>query len=1563
MKILNNDKLAQKRGVALVTVLLIMMIATIATTAIYKWLSRMGYFSSAELKRSEAYQAAQAGVESVRSWFESHADDAGGVLTAYYYNNPNREPMLLDTVLEKFPAGNQKNFSAYLVGADIRSYPYKLKVLVTGTSRDSSKYSQIAVMNVNGLYRDSIPTSTKSAPFSEGFLGSVAPQISFDVDAAIINGNADFNTEVKVANYLVVTGTLNVNSSTTVKDLYVKGALQSCTGLHVTNNTYVEGQLLANGNNDFDGDLYVQNGIDLTGGAKPGFHCNTGAGGYLKVGRNLSVFGDLELPSHTAAYKFDVYGNTIVGDNHKVNFVKQGTETRTNQIFRMALNGHVFLSGGFNDGSHIYYTVADSIRLGGDLNDTVYIQPGASGTDLYRVSDANANLVYAHWKNHGISTPTAGKIQYENEWGGTSELSSPLKRDTYCNKTNCAPASNMGVQFKYKDDLFALKADGSYNQTPNEIFVQVNGQYLNSASLIDSTEWIAERMEEFADRITNKQSGSACDTINHVDDPIQFDKSIADPRVNTALHTKSSPKHCDANIWNDWSDNWKRINDCYAAAQSHGELYKNKWLTLSVDDPQWVNNNSVKMTGKFIIIVNGKGKAGLYLPKMNHDTSMVFMYFADGYDQIISTSGNSENSGYPSNYFIYSEENLANMQFSSRTLNGSVFLRNCHQAGATNAMKIRYNDDLVSALALSGVVCANDGTDQCSDAPTSSSSSGGSGSDEDFRGHYENLFIPSSPRLKVTIESIYKNDEKIDSTYIKVPPSIVVMPRVIRLPGGVDMGSLTLADFYQPRVLNDTARNVVKTVDGSASCAVGIPGTGPLGTLVSKGVHKCTFTPTSPTVKAKYGISRFYVDVGDYVMPGERPSSAAESSSSHHSTSSPSSSSDASTPEPVSSSSDVSASCYWKTVDDSENLTSQVVKPGEVVTYDIDLKGKSSAYVSLVREPNVSIDSWTLVDTTRTVSFEAPTSDGTYEYVLYENNKELCRDTLEVVGNAPEACTENCHCTCGKTCDNIQVGDNVGLYNARNKSDVCVFGTSVTSLKAHACGDEIVINGFKVDQKKSCTSEATCASLLSNIPKIDGGYYMMLPGDNHRKTGTVTGATSNPCKCGNDACGCTCSDCNNVIVGNNVGINDGAAGSTMCLFGTSINELELDGPCATDVYINGQKIHYNKSKLTCNSQSSCESVLGNLSSVNRHYQNIGKIDGGYYIEVPKSKYDRTVLVSGATKNPCGEKCACTSYCKEGCENLIVGDNVGIDSNVTGVPLCVFGTSISEFKYDDHCGANVFINGTEITSNKAECHGTANCASTAPFSGIPKVDGGYYMYIPVDKVDPRTAKVTGATSKPSLCGEEKCHCTCSGTLCDNVEVGNNIGITNQKTTTARCLFGTSINSFKYDDHTRENFIINGVLIRNLAKVRDARTCSGATDCASKFSDISKLDGGYYVEIPADNNDPATITVSGATKSPCTGSGIVTITSKNVETDVPCGKMVVVSTNSYQYNSTFLHCSGSFSKKLGSNSADQYNDVNAKVCDSYQNTSSTSCSGSFATECNAGYSMTCKVQQDW
>ena len=79
MKVLNNGGWNKKRGVALVTVLLMMMVATIATTAIYKWLSRMGDSSSAEppAARSDVLLGTELAADERKGWRRQAQDPVG----------------------------------------------------------------------------------------------------------------------------------------------------------------------------------------------------------------------------------------------------------------------------------------------------------------------------------------------------------------------------------------------------------------------------------------------------------------------------------------------------------------------------------------------------------------------------------------------------------------------------------------------------------------------------------------------------------------------------------------------------------------------------------------------------------------------------------------------------------------------------------------------------------------------------------------------------------------------------------------------------------------------------------------------------------------------------------------------------------------------------------------------------------------------------------------------------------------------------------------------------------------------------------------------------------------------------------------------------------------------------------------------------------------------------------------------------------------------------------------------------------------------------------------------
>ena len=56
-----------KKGVSLITVLLFMLVATIAATATFKWLTSENRSSATRMLRQEAYKSSIAGIENTQS--------------------------------------------------------------------------------------------------------------------------------------------------------------------------------------------------------------------------------------------------------------------------------------------------------------------------------------------------------------------------------------------------------------------------------------------------------------------------------------------------------------------------------------------------------------------------------------------------------------------------------------------------------------------------------------------------------------------------------------------------------------------------------------------------------------------------------------------------------------------------------------------------------------------------------------------------------------------------------------------------------------------------------------------------------------------------------------------------------------------------------------------------------------------------------------------------------------------------------------------------------------------------------------------------------------------------------------------------------------------------------------------------------------------------------------------------------------------------------------------------------------------------------------------------------
>ncbi|MCQ2208591.1 MAG: hypothetical protein MJZ02_10285, partial [Paludibacteraceae bacterium] len=112
-----------KKGISILAVLLFMLIATIAGTATYKWLSSEGKTSASRMFQSEARMAALAGIESARSWFATHGNEAGAIVRQVQNAKKKNTVVRLDNQLVPIKKDKQ-NYSVYAVDVDVSQQPY-----------------------------------------------------------------------------------------------------------------------------------------------------------------------------------------------------------------------------------------------------------------------------------------------------------------------------------------------------------------------------------------------------------------------------------------------------------------------------------------------------------------------------------------------------------------------------------------------------------------------------------------------------------------------------------------------------------------------------------------------------------------------------------------------------------------------------------------------------------------------------------------------------------------------------------------------------------------------------------------------------------------------------------------------------------------------------------------------------------------------------------------------------------------------------------------------------------------------------------------------------------------------------------------------------------------------------------------------------------------------------------------------------------------------------------------------------------------------------------------------
>ena len=143
-----TSKSSAKAGVSLIAVLLFMLIATIAATATWKWITSEGFSSQSRMIKREAFQSAEAGIQATRAWMTYHANDVGALIREYQSTENKNKPIKIDNQFAEFKKAGQE-YDVWLTGVNTENSTYKLKILSKGKARSGKGYhSEVAIFKV-----------------------------------------------------------------------------------------------------------------------------------------------------------------------------------------------------------------------------------------------------------------------------------------------------------------------------------------------------------------------------------------------------------------------------------------------------------------------------------------------------------------------------------------------------------------------------------------------------------------------------------------------------------------------------------------------------------------------------------------------------------------------------------------------------------------------------------------------------------------------------------------------------------------------------------------------------------------------------------------------------------------------------------------------------------------------------------------------------------------------------------------------------------------------------------------------------------------------------------------------------------------------------------------------------------------------------------------------------------------------------------------------------------------------------------------------------------------------
>lgn len=712
----NGQKL--KKGVSLITVLLFMLVATIAATATFKWLTSEGRTSAARLAQNEARQAAIAGITSVRAWMMDHGNETGALIRQYRGNG--KKPIRLNDVLTQMGTnvGNQK-FDVWLVSAETDAQPYSLKVVSLGEASNGTKFSEVGILKVSGLFQVKVPTKKVGISFDKAFFGKSKGITGDDsLESGIINGDfgADNNIPA-IKEQLLVTGNLSYQGGTGQGgDLYVGGNFVNRGSLFLGNVersqyssnygdckmagtdtvvAYIGGDMT-----DCAGGLFAVCG-DLYIGGSVGKNCKIKVAGNLTIngtlyrsndGHGLGVKKNFVFTDKAAWSQYESYNAASVSSPGSISSLKVGE----NFVLPPNLYGDKDQNGNYSldlSGKVMSYTTANTVLLEQKDHNPKYYGVFTDGTTSATANSDNRKFSRYLSFNAGGGIVNRGVSKWD-------ETDSYLK--------------NIGGNYWNK-----LRKMHGYGNLIDE-----SGKVPTPILLQDEITW------------KNNTANSACGL---------------------------------GETFNLDNGNIAKLNSCYANKKSeltNGFLVI-RWSNTEKKDP------TIALDGKFVFYCPNKLSMAV-LPKTT-ENSVVMLFLEQG-------SGTLLGGGTPFKYFIYSRRNIDEIQQIKLSggviMDGDYSILNKYQ----NKNNLTYDAHVVQELLTAKFIVGNEEYEKRAGAAIGGENSTSVAESEANDSVYVSVSPHLKVTLEAEYKNNEYDEESLNTGGEAVKPSFLVLPRIVYLP-------------------------------------------------------------------------------------------------------------------------------------------------------------------------------------------------------------------------------------------------------------------------------------------------------------------------------------------------------------------------------------------------------------------------------------------------------------------------------------------------------------------------------------------------------------------------------------------------------------------------------------------------------------------------------------------------------------------------------------------------------------------------------------------------------------